>query len=232
MYRIGDFSIISRVSIKMLRHYDEIGLFVPAQIDRFTRYRYYTLDQLPRLNRIMALKEMGFSLAEVAHLLDSPLSAEDMSRMLAEKQAALAAQMAQLEDQLMQLATWMKRIEIEGKMPDYVVTLKPFTLELPSLPDVPGETPITRPFPGVAGLDRDIVFRADALPIPDALACVVHQGDTATLTQAYLALDAWITDNGYEIAGSPREIALQAEADQPGLIEVQLPIQKTKRREA
>ena len=69
MLRIGEFSKLSRVSVRMLRHYDEIGLLKPAEIDRFTDYRYYREDQLPVAGRIAALKEMGFSLADIVRIL-------------------------------------------------------------------------------------------------------------------------------------------------------------------
>jgi DNA-binding transcriptional MerR regulator len=70
MFKIGDFSRFSRVTVKMLRHYDEIGLLKPARVDPFTGYRYYTADQLPRLNRIIALKDLGFTLEQIGSLLD------------------------------------------------------------------------------------------------------------------------------------------------------------------
>ncbi|MEJ2047981.1 MAG: MerR family DNA-binding transcriptional regulator, partial [Dehalococcoidia bacterium] len=47
MLKIGDFSRLSRVTVKALRYYDEIGLLKPVEVDRFTGYRYYSLDQLP-----------------------------------------------------------------------------------------------------------------------------------------------------------------------------------------
>ena len=62
MFRIGDFSKVSRVSIRVLRHYDELGMLKPAQVDSQTGYRYYTADQLQRLNRVLAFREMGFPL--------------------------------------------------------------------------------------------------------------------------------------------------------------------------
>ena len=65
MLKIGDFSKLAQVSVKTLRHYGKLGLLTPAWIDRFTSYRYYTLDQLRRLNRILALKDLGFSLEQV-----------------------------------------------------------------------------------------------------------------------------------------------------------------------
>ena len=62
MIRIGDFSKLSRVSVKTLRYYDEMGLLKPLYVDRFTGYRFYEYHQLLRLNRILALKDLGFSL--------------------------------------------------------------------------------------------------------------------------------------------------------------------------
>ena len=65
MLKIGDFSKLSRVSIRMLRHYDDIGLLKPAETDAFTGYRYYREDQLLVIGRITALKDMGFALADI-----------------------------------------------------------------------------------------------------------------------------------------------------------------------
>ena len=75
MLKIGDFSHLSHVSVRMLRHYDELGLLKPVQVDRFTGYRYYSIEQLPRLNRILALKDLGFSLDQITQLL----AADDVS---------------------------------------------------------------------------------------------------------------------------------------------------------
>ena len=61
MLKIGDFSKLARISIRMLRYYDENGLLQPKTIDRFTGYRYYGEDQLPQAERIRALREMGFT---------------------------------------------------------------------------------------------------------------------------------------------------------------------------
>lgn len=70
MLKIGDFSKLSRVSIRMLRHYDEIGLLHPVQIDPESGYRYYSENQLPVAGRITALKDMGFGLAAIGEMLD------------------------------------------------------------------------------------------------------------------------------------------------------------------
>ena len=70
MLKIGEFSKLSRASIRMLRHYDEIGLLKPEAIDRFTGYRYYTPAQLMTIGRITSLRDMGFSLSEIAELME------------------------------------------------------------------------------------------------------------------------------------------------------------------
>ena len=71
MLKIGEFSKLSRVSIRMLRHYDDIGLLKPAEIDDFTGYRYYREEQLFTIGRITSLKDMGFALADINKILES-----------------------------------------------------------------------------------------------------------------------------------------------------------------
>jgi DNA-binding transcriptional MerR regulator len=69
--KIGEFSTLTQVSIKTLRHYDELGLLKPVRIDPESGYRYYSASQLPRLHRILALKDLGFPLHRVAGISGS-----------------------------------------------------------------------------------------------------------------------------------------------------------------
>ena len=77
MLKIGDFSKIARVSIRMLRHYDELGLLRPVKTDPDTGYRYYHESQLPIAGRINALKDMGFGLAAIGEILSCSGESED-----------------------------------------------------------------------------------------------------------------------------------------------------------
>jgi len=225
MYRIGVFAIISRVSVKMLRHYDKIGLFCPAVVDPFTGYRYYTLDQLPRLNRLMALKDMGFSLSQVAELLDKPLPTDELLTLLSARIEAMKDEAAALQRRLNALTSWKKRIEMEDKMPDGEITLKPITEPIvPPTPPTDRDKMFTIPLPNRAGFDHDIFIEIGAEPPADALASVVHTGSVETLLQAYTALDKWIQANGYRIAGVPNEITLREENPDEAVIEIQLPV--------
>ena len=92
MLKIGEFSKLSRISIRMLRYYDEMGLLVPETIDPFTGYRYYSEAQLFTAGRINALKDMGFKLCGTAELLGCWEDREALERhLLAQQEAARAA---------------------------------------------------------------------------------------------------------------------------------------------
>jgi DNA-binding transcriptional MerR regulator len=69
LFRIGEFSKLTQVSIRMLRYYDENGLLKPAQIDKFTGYRLYSVEQIPILHRIIFLRDSGFQVSEIAAAL-------------------------------------------------------------------------------------------------------------------------------------------------------------------
>lgn len=68
LYRIGLFAQMNHVSVKALRFYEEQGLLIPRSIDEETGYRYYTLSQMEKLHRILALKEVGFTLEDIKKL--------------------------------------------------------------------------------------------------------------------------------------------------------------------
>ena len=124
MIRIGDFSKLSRVSVKTLRFYDEMGLLKPIEVDRFTGYRYYEFDQLPRLYRILALKDLGFSLEEIGRLLEGELSTEQMRGMLKLRQAEIRQQMEEESERLERVELWLRQIEQEDSMSTYDVVIK------------------------------------------------------------------------------------------------------------
>jgi DNA-binding transcriptional MerR regulator len=124
MFRIGDFSQLGQVSIRTLRLYDEMNLLKPAQIDKFTGYRYYTIEQLPRLNRILALKDLGLSLEQIGELIKRDLPADQLRGMLMLKQAEMEQQMQAMQAQMRRVEGRLKQIEREGKPPQYEVVLK------------------------------------------------------------------------------------------------------------
>lgn len=66
MFRIGEFSRLTQVSIRMLRYYDEVGLLKPKEVDQGTGHRLYSVEQIPRLNKILYLRDSGFNVSEIA----------------------------------------------------------------------------------------------------------------------------------------------------------------------
>ncbi|QOX64477.1 MerR family transcriptional regulator [Anoxybacterium hadale] len=85
MFKIGEFSKLMQVSVRMLRYYDEAGLLKPAEIDRFTGYRFYSTAQIQQLQRIIFLRDSGFAVGEISALLkrcddNYTLSALDQKR--------------------------------------------------------------------------------------------------------------------------------------------------------
>lgn len=70
MLKIGDFSKLSMISVRMLRHYDENGLLVPVEVDRFSGYRYYSEEQLGLAMRITALRDIGFGVSAIREIIE------------------------------------------------------------------------------------------------------------------------------------------------------------------
>jgi DNA-binding transcriptional MerR regulator len=124
MLAIGDFARHGRVSVRMLRHYDAIGLLRPAYVDRVTGYRSYDAEQLSRLNRIVALKGLGFTLQQVRSILDGEVSVEELRGMLRLRQAELHSHIATDTARLAQVEARLQIIEREGAMPVDDVQIK------------------------------------------------------------------------------------------------------------
>ena len=123
MLKIGEFSKLSRVSVRMLRHYDEIGLLKPAETDRFTDYRYYREDQLPVVCRITALRDMGFSLADIVKMLDVYDDRARLEQFFASRRRELEALSRDTARKLALLDTAQARLRKEETM-SYDVTIR------------------------------------------------------------------------------------------------------------
>jgi DNA-binding transcriptional MerR regulator len=271
MLKIGDFSKLSRVSVKALRYYDDLGLLTPAQIDPLTGYRYYTVAQLPHLNRILAYKDLGFSLEQIKELLGEDLNKAQVRNLLRLKQVELQEHLRRDQARLARVKARLSQIEQEEFMPPYEIVVK--VVEPQQVASVRGVIPsydesepifdrlfdevygyvkrkgLRRAGCGIAvyhnpeGPDQDIAVEACApvyeplaasgrvqvydLPRVEQMACVVHHGPFATITQAYQAVAGWIEANGYHITGPCREIYLRYErgSDQSQYVtEIQFPV--------
>jgi DNA-binding transcriptional MerR regulator len=125
MFRIGDFSRLARVSARQLRFYEEMGLFAPAHADPHTGYRYYRASQLAELNRILVLKELGFSLEKIRDLMAArPAAAELRGLLLARRNEVVQTLEAEAQ-RLRHIETRLAQIEAEGALSAEDVVLRP-----------------------------------------------------------------------------------------------------------
>ena len=258
MFKIGDFSKLSQVSVRALRLYDRMGLLKPAHVDQFTGYRYYSADQLSRLNRLVAFKDLGFSLEQTLLLLDEKIPPSQIRGMLRLKQAELQHLIEVEQTRLARVEARLEQIEQEDSLSTYDIVLKKVEPQivvairdvLPVCSDIKQlhyelETYLGNQNVEIVGFPQtvwhDIEYRrhdvdAEAvvpinkflsgsarvttyeLPSVEQMACVIHRASYDTVIKAFNALLKWIEANNYQIVGPNREVYLDSEATDVGLI--------------
>jgi DNA-binding transcriptional MerR regulator len=124
MFRIGEFAQIGQVSGRQLRHYDRLGLLRPRHSDSQTGYRYYSATQLPRLNRILALKALGFTLDQIGRMIDDELPSDELRGMLTVRRAQVEQSLAEEQVKLREIEARILQIEEQGALRDYDVALR------------------------------------------------------------------------------------------------------------
>jgi DNA-binding transcriptional MerR regulator len=122
--KIGDFSKFGHVSVKTLRYYDDAGLLKPVHVDPWTNYRYYSMSQLPRLNRILALKHLGFTLEQMGPLLNDDVLPEHLRHLLERKQTELIQRMEAERAVLARVEARLRQLAGATAMAQYDVVLK------------------------------------------------------------------------------------------------------------
>ena len=124
MYQIGEFSKIAQVSGRLLRYYDELDLLKPEHIDDQTGYRYYSATQLPKLNRILALKELGLTLDQIKRMVDDDVSPEELRGMLMMKKSQIEQMLQEEIARVRYIESRIDQINVEGNMDNYDIVLK------------------------------------------------------------------------------------------------------------
>src|SRR5580693_2102094 len=117
MFSIGEFARLGAVSIRTLRHYDEIGLLPPAEVDPVTGYRSYSATQLRQLNRIVALKDLGLSLGQIRQLLGG-ITVDELRGMLLLRRAQLEGELQRQRHHLLGVEARLRHIAQEDEMPE------------------------------------------------------------------------------------------------------------------
>lgn len=149
MFKIGEFAKLTRVPVRTLRYYDDIGILKAAHIEVESGYRYYTGTQLVELNRILALKDLGLSLEQIDRILKDESRIEDLQGMLRLKQLEIEQSIQNEQQRLIRIQTWLEQ---EKVAPDrYEITVK----------DVPAQT--VAAIQGIASSENDLAMVCENL---------------------------------------------------------------------
>src|SRR5262245_51954140 len=124
MLNIGEFARLGQVSPRMLRHYDETGLLKPSRVDPHTGYRFYAAGQLGRLHRLLALRDLGFSLEQTRPMLDDDLSLEQLRGMLMLRRAQIEQDVADEQGRLRRVEAHLRALEGSIAMSSLDVAIK------------------------------------------------------------------------------------------------------------
>lgn len=128
MVSIGEFARLGRVSVRMLRHYDALGLLPPSAVDPTTGYRSYHVHQLQRLNRITALTSLGFGLDQIGAIVDDRVPPPDLHEVLVLRRTELQAQIAADTARLHGIESRLLAVE-DGAVSTHDTATPPFVLK-------------------------------------------------------------------------------------------------------
>lgn len=123
MFKIGDFSKLSKVSIRMIRYYDEIGLLVPASVDSLTGYRYYAAKQIGEISKIILLRDIGFTSIEIFKFL-SLTDIVSKKKMLESKKIQTLETVSFENHKLEMISSTIRNLDKERSNMDFTVIIK------------------------------------------------------------------------------------------------------------
>ena len=197
LLKIGDFSKLSQTTVDTLRHYNDIGLLRPAHIDSATRYRYYTVDQLARIHRIAALKELGLSLEQIGNMLNNQPSREQIKGMLALQEAELEQEVREQQARLAQVKFRLRMLEMEEHMPEVDVVVK--RLEPMR---VLHTRQICAGFPGIEAVGREMIAAMEQYGVQlddkrhqvNIFYCAGYNMDNMDITFTFPIANSWTKD--------------------------------------
>ena len=265
LYKIGMFANMNHVTVKTLRHYENVGLLEPFCVDEGNGYRYYTSGQLSVLHQILALRKMGFSLEEIKKVQQGIPERS----LLMEKKIQLMQEIAERTSRLAQVECYLEEEKIGT---EYHVLIK----ELPEVivasmrRTIPGYDSLFDLMPSMGeemerlgcecacpeycfsiyydamykeeNVDLEIceavtekkqdskMLQFKVIPRVEMAACIMHRGPYDGFPEAYGKVIRFVEENGYEIAGNPRESYIDGvwNKESPGewLSEIQFPVRK------
>jgi DNA-binding transcriptional MerR regulator len=206
MYTIGEFAALGRVSVRMLRHYDNIGLLVPARVEDRTGYRFYAIEQLPLLLRIVELRDLGVGLDRIAHVGAADDQNAALHSVLAERRRDLEQS---VDDDRARIARIDRRLRLlEGITMSTVIykTLEPVTVyAVRGVAEGMGPEfvgPIVGPL--IEGLDQALAAAGRPIIEPGIFWYDNEPDDRLAVHVSYVAEPEPVTGDGYEVVELPQ----------------------------
>lgn len=170
MFRIGEFSRLTQVSIRMLRYYDETGLLKPAVIDKFTNFRLYSAEQIADLNKIVFLRDLGFNVSEILNVLNN-WNNEFITEQLSSKRLEIEKTIITEQDKLTKLDQAKKDILQEKISIHYNVAIK----SIPSFQVISLRRIVPNYYSEVVMWKEMIVFmEKNNIPFPQSTLAIYH----------------------------------------------------------
>ncbi|MFF3441249.1 MerR family transcriptional regulator [Streptosporangium sp. NPDC002721] len=184
MFSIGAFSQLGQVSVRVLRHYDAIGLLRPAHVDPGSGHRFYRADQLSRLNRVIALKDLGLTLRQIGSILDERVDTAELYGMLRLRRAELC-----------------RRVDAAGvKVTGYGIARYE--------PEADGRVTVRAGLEVAAETSGDHDFAVVDLPEIEQAATIIHRGPMEEVGPTFQTLAHWIDEHDYRGLGLAREVSI------------------------
>lgn len=211
MLTIGEFARLGQVSPRMLRHYDEIGLLRPDRVDDASGYRYYGVRQLERLHRIVALRDMGFGLEQIAWVLSEAISLEELRGMLRLRRAQIEETVGEEQDRLRRVEAHLRALEGSATMQlqDYVIKKT---------------TPVRMARATASGLTHADIGDAFARLLPQVIAHLEAAGATPGISLGVYEDEGGTTAEGEIVLHAGFEIGAQEVPEGDGVSVIDLPV--------
>jgi DNA-binding transcriptional MerR regulator len=229
MFSIGEFARHGRISVRMLRHYDAIGLLQPAHVDAASGYRYYKAAQLSDLNRIVALKDLGFSLQQVQDILNEQVTAAELRGMLRLRKAEIQGQIEAEAARLVRVEARLATIEDEARVPvDGIVVKRLAPVRVAELSGIAASYQPEDISPVIGPLYDDLWPRLASVDLATAGSAIAYYEDSdtavgAVVVHAAVPVTADLGDRcGIAVVDLP-EVASAATIIHPGSMDDVMP---------
>jgi len=240
MLKIGDFSKLTHVSVRMLRYYDNQGLLKPSYIDSVTGYRMYSADQVPELQKIVLLRDLNFGVAETMQLLQNwndTYLMQSLHNKIRDIEEVIEMEKKRIEQIRRKVSSLVDEGTLCSELMDFVhqehiefdrssqnnVAIYHDDEHLDSYVDIEVCLIVKR-----LGKDKD-AFTYRTLENIDKMACMMVYGPYENIAGAYFSFADWLDKNHPYTMGSPsRQVTIidHEDTDNPEeyLTEIQIPL--------